>query len=211
MSIETIEKERKLSQRKLTPTEIRFLQEVMNSESKSGNIRLREGEYQYDLAKTIAHFQLELYFPDVKDIIKRQYGEEKANDIQFIRKIQTILKKMEKNNVVKILPKRKPWELQRYMLSSFQFRDSDKNLVVLATDQEIKQARSLLNSILNQKASKVSVDNTRIKMYLLLLIIATSCVTIVWNLMQPIINSLIFIPAFLIATACSIILGKMLA
>jgi len=119
ISTETIEWRSSLSQRGLTPSETRFLQEILSANYKICSIRLREGEYQYGLAKAIASFQLELYFPDVKDVIKRLYGEEKTNDIEFIRKIQTILKKMEKNNVVRIFPKKKPWELQRYALSSF--------------------------------------------------------------------------------------------
>jgi len=82
-----------MAQRKPTPGEMRFLQEALSADYKTGNIRLREGEYQYTLAKAIASFQLELYFPDVKSMTKKLYGEEKADDIQFIRKIQTILKK----------------------------------------------------------------------------------------------------------------------
>jgi len=85
------------------------------------------------MAEGIASFQLELRFPDVKDIIERLYSEEKTDDPQFVRKIQTILKKMEKNDVVRILPKKKPWELQRYALSSFKFIDVDKKPVVLGT------------------------------------------------------------------------------
>jgi hypothetical protein len=105
----------------LTQTEIQFLQEALNSNYKAVNIRLRKGEYQYDLAKVIASFQLELYFPNVKEIIGKLFGEEKMNDTQFVRKIQTILKKMEKINVVRILPKKKPWELQDtyFQVSSF--------------------------------------------------------------------------------------------
>jgi hypothetical protein len=102
----------------LTPSEIQFLQEALSAEYKISSIRLRDGEHQHSLAKAIASFQLELCFPDVKDIIKRLYGEEKTADVQLVRKIQTILKKMEKSNIVKILPKKKPWELQKYALSA---------------------------------------------------------------------------------------------
>jgi len=201
-----------LSQRKLTPNEIRFLQEALSSGYINGNIRLREGEYQYSLAKAIASFELELYFPDVKDIIKKLYGEEKTNDIQFIRKIQTILKKMEKSNVVRILPKKTPWELQRYTLSSFKFRDSDKNFIILATDQQTKQAQILLRSVLNQKeASRTKLSNLRIKVYMLLVIIVASYIAIILNFMQSIISPIVFISAFSIAVACSIILGKLLS
>jgi len=66
-----------LSQHGLRPSDIQFLQEAASADYKICSIRLREGEYQYDLAKTIASFQVELCFPDVKDIIKRLYGEEK--------------------------------------------------------------------------------------------------------------------------------------
>jgi len=202
-----------LSQRKLTLSEIRSLQEVLSADYINGNIRLREGEYQYDLAKVIASFQLDLYFPDVKDIIGKQYGEEKRNDVLFIRKIQTILKKMEKSNVVKILPKKKPWELQRYALSSFKFRDSDKEFVTFATDQQLEHAQDLLNSMLNQEAFAAKPINIKTRIYILVLsvLIVGSYITIIWGLMQAVINPIIFIPAFSIAVACSILLGKLLS
>jgi hypothetical protein len=201
-----------LSQRKLAPNEIRFLQEALSADYKIGNIRLREGEYQFGLAKTIASFQLELYFPDVKDIIKRLYGEEKTSAIQFIRKIQTILKKMEKSGIVKILPKKKPWELQRYALSSFTFQDIDKNLVILATDQQIKQAQNILHSILSQQEkSTTKLRNIKFKICILAFIVVASYMATIWTLMQPIINPIIFVPAFSIAVVCSLMLGKMLS
>ena len=130
-----------MSETKSTLTETQIAEESLNSNAKTVNIRLREGEYQYDLAKGIAFFQLELNFPDVKDLATKLYGEENANDDHFIRKIQTILKKMEKSNIVKILPKKKPWELQRYALSGFNFEDVDKNRVRLATPKQIRQAK----------------------------------------------------------------------
>jgi len=201
-----------LSQRRLTPSEIQFLQETLAADYKTGDIRLREGEYQYDLAKAIASFQLELYFPDVKDIIKRSYGEDKANDIQFIRKVQTILKKMEKSDVVKILPKKKPWELQRYALSSFKFRDADKNLVILATDQQIKQTQNLLQTILGMQGIPTAKPSyIKTKICILVFIVVASYTVIVWALMQPTINLIIFVPAFCIAVACSLMLGKILS
>ncbi|MDH7477580.1 MAG: hypothetical protein QHH17_04265 [Candidatus Bathyarchaeota archaeon] len=201
-----------MSQRKLTQNETQLLKEVLSADYKNGNIRLREGEYQYNLAKTIASFHLELHFPDVKDIIKRLYGEEKANDIQFIRMIQTILKKMEKSNVVKILPKKNPWDLQRYMLLSFKFRDSEKNLVEFATDEEIKQTQNLLQSIINQQEplSPQPID-TKIKISALTLIIIISYITILWTLTQSIINPIVFVPALSVAVACAVILGKTLS
>jgi len=201
-----------VAQHRLTSNEVLFLQEALSADYVNGTIRLRKGEYQYDLANAIASFQLELHFPDVKDIIGKLYGAEKTDDIQFVRKIQTILKKMEKSNVVRILPKKRPWELQKYTLSSFKFRDSDKNLVVLATDQQIGQTQNLLRSIVNQeRMPTVRLGNIKIKIYLLVLIIVASYAAIVWNLMQSIIDPIIFIPAFSIAVACSIMLGKILS
>jgi len=199
----------KVSQHKLTLNEIKFLQEALNSDYKIAGIRLREGEYQYELSKTIASFQLELRFPDVKDLIKKLHGEEKVNDIQLVRKTQTILKKMEKSGVIKIIPKTKPWELQRYALLSLKFIDADKNQVILATDGQIQQAREKIKLIVNQTVSKSPIR--RLKVYVLVLLIIVSYVTIVWNLLQPIINSIILITAFLLATICSIVLGKALS
>lgn len=201
-----------LSQRRLTSSEIQFLQEALSADYKTGDIRLREGEYQYDLAKAIASFQLELYFPDVKDIIKRSYGEDKANDMQFIRKVQTILKKMERGNIIRILPKTKPWELQRYALSSFKFRDSDKNLVILATEEQINQTQNLLQSISStQETLAAKPGYMKTKISILVFIIIASYMAIIWALMQPTINPFLFIPAFCIAVACSLILGKALS
>ncbi len=201
-----------LSQRRLTPSEIRFLQEALSADYTICEIRLREGEYQYGLAKTIASFQLELYFPNVKDIIKRSYGEEKTKDIQFRRKIQTILKKMEKNNVVRILPKKKPWELQRYALSSFKFQDIENNLVILATDQQIVQMQNLLHSTLNQHETLAAeISNIKTKICILVFIVVASYTAVVWDLMQPTIHPIISVSAFSIAVACSLMLGKMLS
>jgi len=189
---------------------MRFLQEALSADYKTGNIRLREGEYQYTLAKAIASFQLELHFPDVKGIIKGLYGEEKASDIQFIRKIQTILKKMERSNIVRILPKKKPWDLQRYGLTSFKFQDVDKNLVAFATDYQIKQAQDMLRSISTpQEAPAVKLN--KIKICILVLIVVAFYMTSVWALMQYIVNPIIFVLAFSVAIACSIMLGKVLS
>ena len=201
-----------LSQRGLTPSEIRLLQEALSSDYKICNIRLREGEYQYGLAKAIASFQLELYFPDIKDITKRLYGEEKTSDVKFIRKIQTVLKKMEKSNVVRILPKKNPWELQKYALPSFKFQDVNRNLVILATDQRIKQVQNLLHSILSQQEKPAArLNKIKTKIFMLILIVVASYTVILWNLMQPTISSIIFIPAFSIAVACSLMLGNLLS
>jgi hypothetical protein len=199
-----------LAQLRLTASEMRFLQEALRSDYKTGNIRLREGEYQFSLAKTIASFQLELHFPDVKDIIKRLYGEEKADDIHFVRKIQTILKKMEKSNFVRILPKKKPWDLQRYALTSFKFKDVDKNLVILASDFEMKQAQDMLHSVLIQQETPIAKLG-KVKICLLVLIVVASYIASFWTLIQPIINPTIFILAFSVTVACSLMLGKVLS
>jgi hypothetical protein len=197
-----------LAERRLTPSELRFLRDAMNAGYKDANVRLREGEYQYSLVKTIAKFALEAFFPDVKDIVKRLYGEEKVNDIQFIRKIQTVLKKMEKNGIVRILPKNKPWELQRYSLSSFKFRDSDKNLVSLVTDQEIEQTQHLLSSLLNQE--EVSKTNY-VRLGALGFIAVASYVAVLWSLVRPVIDPIIFASALTISVVSSLMVGKKLS
>jgi len=201
-----------LSQDELKPSEARILEESLSSDYKTTNIRLQQGEYQYELAKGIASFQLEQHFPDVKDLIKKLYGEEKTNEPQFIRKIQTILKKMEKNNIVRILPKNKPWELQRYALSSFNFIDIDKNLVILATPQQIEQTQDLLHSGLSpQNMPTAKPGYIKAKILISAFIMVTSYTGVLWSLLQPIINPIIFVPAFYTAVACSLILGKLRA
>jgi len=187
------------------------LQEVLSADYTTVNIRLREGEYQYNLAEAIVSFQLELCFPDVKDIARRLYGEERANDTKFIRKIQTILKKMQKSNVVRIMKKEKPWELQRYALSSFKFQDVDKNLIVLATDQQTKQMQSLLHSLLNQQERPGATSNLKSKIFVLVFVVVASYAAILWDLMQLALNPIIFVSAFSIAVACSLMLGKILS
>ena len=201
-----------MSQDELKPSEARLLEESISSDYKTVNIRLQQGGYQYELAKGIASFQLEQRFPDVKDLIKKLYGEEKTDDPQFIRKVQTILKKMDKSNVVRILPKKKPWELQRYALSSFKFIDGDKNLVILATPQQIEQKQNLLHSALspqNMPTAKPSYIKTKILITAFIMVI--SYTGVLWSLLQPIINPIIFVPAFYTAVACSLILGKLRA
>jgi len=106
--------------------ELEDLERALRSETKAVNIRLREGEYQLGLAKAIASSELELRFPDVKDLVRKLFGEKKTEDLQFVSKIQTILKKMEKSGVIRIMPKKMPWELQKYTLSSFRFQDVEK-------------------------------------------------------------------------------------
>ena len=204
-----------MSKPMLTPSETESLQEALKADYKLSSIRLREGEHQFGLAKAIAAFQLGLYFPDVKEIIKKLYGEEKTADVQMVRKVQTILKKMEKSNIVKILPKKKPWELQRYCLSSFKFQDVDKNMTVLATDEQIKQAQNLLNSASihfhGGSGSKLGDIRVRIYTVVLALIVAVAYSTLVWEVIQAIVSPLILVSAFLIAIAGSVMLGRTLA
>jgi len=203
-----------LSESKLTASEMEFLQETLSTDYKLSNIRLRQGEHQYAIAKAIAGFQLELYLPDVKDIVKSLYGEEKTADIQLVRKVQTILKKMEKSNIVRILPKKKPWELQRYALSSFKFQDADKNLVILATDEQIKQAQNLLDSTpTRQEASMARLKNAKTNVYTFILgfIVVAAYVLSVWGIIQPTISPIIFVFGFSIAVAGSLLLGKILS
>jgi len=201
-----------VSQRRLTPSEAQVLQQSLDAVSKIVDIRLREGEYQYSLAKAIASFQLELNFPDVKDLIKRLYGEAMTEDIQFIRKIQTILKKMERRNIVSILPKKKPWDLQRYALLSFKFEDVDRNLAIFATDEQIAQAQYLLNSSLSQTESpKASPAFFRVKALTFVCMVVAAYALSLWALSLKIIEIVVFIPAFSIAVVCSLVLGRFLS
>ena len=201
-----------MSQHKLTPGEAQLLEESMNSDPRTVNIRLRKGEYQYDLAKGIATFQLEQKFPDVKELTETLYGEEKADETPFIRKIQTILKKMEKSDIVKILPKKEPWELQRYALLSFKFQDVDQNIVTLATPQQIKQTQNVLQPPpIPQDSATARISHIHIKILISAFIVAISYTAVLWSFLQPILNLVIFVPAFYIAVACSLLLGKLLS
>jgi hypothetical protein len=210
-STESIEEATFVSQRKLTVDEIASLKEALTSNVKKANIRLREGEYQFTLAKAIGESQLELMFPDVKDIVKRISGDRESEDVQVIRKIQTILKKMERSNVVKILPKKKPWELQRYMLLSFRFQDADNSTVVLATEQQIRQSQETLQSYIRQRGA--STDTRRanaVKIAALAMTLFASYGAVLWSLSGSAISSSVFIPAFCAATVAAIALGRIL-
>jgi hypothetical protein len=196
-----------LSQRRLSPSEVKFLEEASKAEHLNGTIRLREGEYQFNLVNAIASFQLDLMFPDVKDLIKKLWGEEKTNDLQFVRKVQTILKKMEKANIVRILPKKNPWQLQRYALSSFKFQDSDKNLVILATDQQLKQMQDQLHSALTyQEKAKTNY----FKAIVLGSLAVISYVVVLMALLQPTISPIVFASGLLVSVLCSLMLGRTL-
>ncbi len=197
-----------MSQNGLTAEELEVLKGSLNSGNKAINIRLRQGEYQFELAKGIASFELELAFPSVKDLIGRSYGEQRTQDISFVRKIQTILKKMEKSNIVTILPKKKPWELQRYALTSFKFQDVEKNQIILATQSEIQQT---LDSVYSRRSpDSVSIPRSSYaipKIGILVFAIIISYAAILWALIQATIDPVIFVSAFCVATVCSILLG----
>lgn len=196
-----------MSQRRLSPSEIKFLEEASRAECVNGSIRLREGEYQYNLVNAIAAFELELTFPDVKDLIRKLWGEEKTNDLQFVRKIQTILKKMEKGNIVRILPKKNPWQLQRYAVSSFTFQDNDKSIVTLATAQQMKEMKDQLHSVTTYQGR----DNREsVKTFTLAFVAAVSYVVVLVALLQSTINPIVFVSGLIISILCSLMLGKAL-
>lgn len=200
-----------MSQRKFAVNEIKSLQEALGSDLKKANIRLREGEYQFTLAEAIAELQLNLTFPDVRDVIRKTSGDKDMQDIQVIRKIQTILKKMEKSNVVRILPKKKPWELQRYMLLSFRFQDAENNTVILATDQQIKQSQDLLQATIKQQGASFNARNlSPVKVATLGSALLASYIAVLWSLFQPAISSVVFILAFCAAAVTAIALGRSL-
>lgn len=197
-----------LSNPGLSQDEINFLDETAKSDYRDATIRLREGEYQYSLAKAIASFHLEMHFPDVKDIIRRLYGDDKANDLQFVRKVQTVLKKMEKSGIVRILPKSKPWELQKYSLSSFKFQDNDRSSVSFASDEERETLRNHLRVIVNTQGTTATVSRVRIVALILSTIAFYSIV--LWALFQPVVDAVVFIPALGISIVFSILLGETL-
>ncbi|MEM4703482.1 MAG: hypothetical protein QXJ02_00210 [Candidatus Bathyarchaeia archaeon] len=201
-----------MAQSKLAPSEIRILEESLGAKLTPCSIRLREGEHQYNLAKTIAAYQLELHFPDVKEIISSLYGKEKADDIQFVRKIQTILKKMEKSNIVLILPKKRPWDLQRYGVVSFKFEDVEKSSVLLASDEQIKNAQNVLQSMIVQQVSvKAKREQSRFTTaFLSVVLILLYCISVL-ALMQPIVNVAVFVVSFSLATLAALVLGKRLS
>jgi fatty acid desaturase len=117
---------------------------------------------------------------------------------------------MEKSNIVKILPKKKPWDLQRYALTSFKFQDADKNFVVFATEDQINQAQDMLRSISNEQEVPV-VKPDMLKTFALVLMVIASYAMSVWALIQTIVNPIIFIITFSIAVVCSVMLGKALS
>lgn len=200
-----------MSQGDPAPKELEDLEKALNSETKTVNIRLREGEYQHGLAKAIGSFELKLNFPDAKDLVRKLFGEEKTEDAQFISKIQTILKKMEKSGIIKILPKEKPWELQRYALASFKFQDVEKNLVTFATKTDIEKTHELIRDRQNRRMSTRQPKNATVRVPLLTAITAISLAATLWSLMQPRINLMIFISTFSIAAVSSTLLGMSIA
>jgi hypothetical protein len=210
-STETIEEECGVSQRKFTLNEIRSLQEALSSDLKNAKLRLREGEYQFTLAKAIGEMQLGLTFPDVKDIIRKMSGDKETEDMQVVRKIQTILKKMEKSNVVRILPKKRPWELQRYMLLSFKFQDAENNTVILAAEQQIKQSQETLQSAIKQLGPSLNARYMSVvRIVALAAALLASYGGVLWSLSQSAIISLVFIPALCTAAVAAVALGRVL-
>lgn len=191
---------------------LEFLEEALKSEAKAVSIRLREGEYQFGLASTIASFELELHFPDVRDIVKKLFGQKKTDDQQFLNMIQTILKKMEKSGVIKILPKEKPWELQRYMLSSFKFQDVEKNIIAFATNSDVDKTLELIHTQPTLKSISANQPaHMTIWIPILILLVIGSYGTIIWFLSQAIINLIMFGLAFSVAAISSILLGILIS
>jgi hypothetical protein len=118
---------------------------------------------------------------------------------------------MEKSNVVRILPKKKPWELQRYMLTSFRFQDAENNIVILAAEHQTKQSEELLQSAIKQQGASLNARNLSLaKVIALALALIASYITVLWSLIQPAISSVVFIPAFCAAAVTAIALGKAL-
>lgn len=191
------------------------LEEALNSEAKTVNIRLRKGEYQFGLAKTIASFEMELCFPNVKDLVKKMFGEKRAEDLQFVSKIQTILKKMEKSGIVEILPKEKPWELQTYALCSFKFHDVEKNQIDLATKAEIEKTQRLIHSQPSKANEAVARPKHTISIntgiLLLIFVTVVSYSAVIWTLTLSAIDLVVFASAFCVAIACSILLGVVIS
>lgn len=201
-----------MSQKRLAANEIQVFQEALKADSRVVNIRLREGEYQYTLAKTIAAFQLEFEVPDVKQLIRTLYGQDKMADIQFVRKIQTILKKMEKSGLVNILPKKKPWDLQRYALSSFKFQDVDRNQVVFATDEQVSQSQDSLKILANQGwAASVKTPLFKTEVSALVATIVGVYIISIWALTLTVINPVAFVLSFSVAIILSMFLGRVLS
>lgn len=197
-----------MSQPDAASKQLQDLERNLTAEVKTVNIRLREGEYQFSLAKAIATFELDLTFPNVKDLVKKLYGEKKTGDPAFVAKIQTILKKMEKSGILQILPKEQPWELQKYTLNSFKFQDVEKNLIILVSESEIKKTRELIHSQPPTRTNTHTspVDRT-VRISFLVSIVIISFAVILWTLAQPTINLLIFISTFCVAAVSSTVLG----
>ena len=216
LSIESIEsKEQAMTERTPSAKELEDLEEAMNSEARPVNIRLREGEYQHSLAKAIAAFGLKLHFPDVKELVRKLFGDKRTEDSQFLSKIQTILKKMEKSGTVKILRKEKPWELQRYALCSFKFHDVEKYEIVLATKAEIENTRRLIHSQSNKANEAVArlkhTININTGILLLIFVTVVSYSAIIWTLSLSAVDLVVFASASCVAIACSILLGILIS
>lgn len=191
---------------------LEHLEEALNSQTKTVNIRLREGEHQFSLARAIAASELKLHFPDVKELVGELYGEMRTGDQRFLNMIQTILKKMEKSGVIRILPKEKPWELQRYALSSFTFEDVEKSIVILATEDEKEKVKRLLHSQpMSEVVTAQQARNKTLPSVFLTSLIVVSFALIMWAIIQSPMSFTVFVSAFCLATASAIILGILVA
>ena len=90
--------------------------------------------------------------------------------------------------------------------------DRQKQATVPVIEQQIEQMQKLLHSILRQqKIHVVKKSKIKTKIFTLALIVGASYTAILWVLMQPIINPILFVPAFSIAIVCSLMLGKYLS
>jgi K+-sensing histidine kinase KdpD len=119
---------------------------------------------------------------------------------------------MEKSGVIKILPKEKPWELQRYALTSFKFLDVEKNSVSFATNDEIEKTGQAMNSRPKSESAPVQLPKSmNLQLPLLIAIIAVSLSLTIWTLTQSPVNLAIFIAAFFLAVTSSAILGALVA
>jgi hypothetical protein len=129
-----------------------------------------------------------------------------------VRKIQTILKKMEKSNIVQILPKKRPWDLQRYGIVSFRFEDVDRSYVDLAAGEQIRQAQSVLRGFMTDQATVAAkLSMNRIVTTLLALALVLSYAAGVFALVQPVVDAIVFVGSFSIASVLALVLGKRLA
>ncbi len=109
------------------------------------------------------------------------------------------------------MPKKKPWELQTYGLSSFKFEDVDRTSVILATEQEIEKVQDILGSLSSEGIPEAQAKLVRTRFLAMLLLLVVSYAAVLWGLLQHTINPFIFVFAFSLATVFSVMLGKILS